>query len=264
MKRRAIFFDIDGTLLDERSRIPASVFSALREMKAAGQRILICSGRSRSYIFDERLMSVGFDGIVSGAGTMVEIGETVRYSRIAPPEKLIKAVETARKYHYGPMLEGNRAMYMERKDFLPSPYIDKLYRELGPRLKSLDESYGRWPDVPKLSMIASGAPCPERVIDELKEDWSFIVHIPEILELTPHGADKGTGLMKALDALGIPPEDSVAFGDGANDLPMFRDAGIGIAMGNASEALKAQADYVTTPLNEDGIWNAWQWLKEQP
>ena len=61
--------------------------------------------------------------------------------------------------------------------------------------------------------------------------------------------------------MGIPQEDSVAFGDSANDQAMFRESGLRIAMGNGAPALKAQADYVTTDLHDDGIWNAWQWLK---
>ena len=63
--------------------------------------------------------------------------------------------------------------------------------------------------------------------------------------------------------LGIGREDSIAFGDSPNDLSMFRESGLKIAMGNGSPALKAEADYVTTGMYEDGIWNAWQWLKAQ-
>ena len=264
MKRKAIFFDIDGTLCDEENRIPESVYRAVAAMKEAGHAVLLCSGRSRGYIYDDALMQMDFDGIVSSAGAMVELNGRTLYCRLAPQEALVRAVETARRFHYGPILEGNRCLYMERDDFSPSAYIDKLYRELKDRLKPLDKTYGAWEEVPKLSMIAREETCPQQIIDLLKDDWDFIVHTPAILELVPPGTDKGTGLTRALDALGLTRGDSVAFGDSMNDLAMFNAAGLKIAMGNSSPALMDLADHVTTALHDDGIWNAWQWLQEQP
>ena len=56
--------------------------------------------------------------------------------------------------------------------------------------------------------------------------------------------------------LGLNPQHTMAFGDGGNDSSMIRTAGIGVAMGNAMDSLKREADYVTTSVDEDGIWNA--------
>ena len=263
MRRLAVFFDIDGTLWDEQSYMPESAMSAIREMREMGHKALICSGRSRGYVFDPRLEEIGFDGYVTSAGAMVEIEGKTLYCRLAPPEYLVSAVNAARAHGYAPMLEGNDCLYMDLDEFIPTAYIDKLCRELGPRMQPLNATFGHWPDVTKLSMIARGKPCPDRIVKAVEKDWDVIVHIPEILELTPKGIDKGTGLRMALNALGIRREDCVAFGDSANDLAMFRDSGLKIAMGNGSDALKAQADYVTSPLREDGILNAWKWLKEQ-
>ena len=67
--------------------------------------------------------------------------------------------------------------------------------------------------------------------------------------------------MKRLaDALGISMADTVAVGDSNNDSEMLQCAGTSIAMGNAIEAIKDMADYVTTDVMEDGIWNALAWL----
>ena len=261
MRRKAIFFDIDGTLWDGESRMPESACRAIREMKAAGHAVLICSGRSKGYIFDERLKALDFDGCVSSAGAMVEFGGETLYCRIASTEDLIFGINASRASHYAPMLEGNSFLYMDRDEFIPTAYIAKLYRELDWRIRPLNATWGEWPDVTKLSMIAAGTPDPRAVIDALRGRWDVIVHMPEILELVPPGIDKGTGLRLALDALGIDREDSVAFGDSANDVAMFRESGLNIGMGGGAPALLAQADYVTTPLHEDGIWNAWQWLK---
>ena len=164
---------------------------------------------------------------------------------------------------YAPLLEGNSYLYMDREDFIPTPYIDKLYRELDWRIRSLKGTWGEWPDVTKLSMIATAEPAPQAVIDAVRGHWDVIVHAPGLMEMVPPGIDKGTGLKMALEALGISRRDSVAFGDSANDMAMFRESGLNIGMGGGSPALLAKADHVTTPLHEDGIWNAWQWLKER-
>ena len=67
------------------------------------------------------------------------------------------------------------------------------------------------------------------------------------------GGGKGPGLLTMLDKLGIPVEQSMAFGDGGNDIPMLRAAEIGVAMGNASDAVKQSADYVTAGVDEGGV-----------
>ena len=79
---------------------------------------------------------------------------------------------------------------------------------------------------------------------------------PEFTDITANGADKGKGILAIAQHEGLDPDHTIAFGDGGNDTSMIRQAGIGIAMGNAIDELKQQADYVTTTVDEDGILNA--------
>ena len=79
---------------------------------------------------------------------------------------------------------------------------------------------------------------------------------PEFTDITANGADKGKGILAIARHEGLDAADTIAFGDGGNDMSMIRQAGIGIAMGNATSELKQQADYVTTTVDEDGILNA--------
>lgn len=76
---------------------------------------------------------------------------------------------------------------------------------------------------------------------------------PFFLEIVPHGIDKAQGLSQLLTATGITPEEVMALGDGFNDLPMIEYAGLGVAMGNAQDAVKAKADYVTLSNNDEGV-----------
>ena len=73
------------------------------------------------------------------------------------------------------------------------------------------------------------------------------------LEFTAAGVDKGMGLKKLAELLSIPMESTMAIGDTENDLAIIEAAGIGVAMGNATDAVKARADYVTTTNTKDGV-----------
>ena len=75
------------------------------------------------------------------------------------------------------------------------------------------------------------------------------------LEIFPRGVDKGTALQAVCDALAIPAEKAIAFGDHEMDIPMLKKAGLGIAMGNAVDSLKEAADVVTRTNDEAGV--AW-------
>ena len=79
---------------------------------------------------------------------------------------------------------------------------------------------------------------------------------PAFTDITAKGADKGEGILALAAHLGLNPQSTIAFGDGGNDTSMIQAAGIGVAMGNALETLKSEADYVTTSVDEDGVLNA--------
>ena len=81
---------------------------------------------------------------------------------------------------------------------------------------------------------------------------------PAFTDVTARGADKGEGIMAMAIHMGLDPRYTMAFGDGGNDSSMIRKAGIGVAMGNALDSLKQEADYITTSVDEDGILNALQ------
>ena len=81
--RKALFFDIDGTLWDWNNKIPESTVQALYRLRKNGHLTFLCSGRSRAYIQNPRLFEIGFDGVVSGCGTMIEYGDkTVFYKKL--------------------------------------------------------------------------------------------------------------------------------------------------------------------------------------
>jgi Cof subfamily protein (haloacid dehalogenase superfamily) len=119
----------------------------------------------------------------------------------------------------------------------------------------------RWDDVaerPPTKILAIGAPerleAVHRALAPRFEGrlW-FTRSMPTFLELTRHGVDKGVALARLAAHLGIAREHVVAVGDGLNDAEMIAWAGLGVAMGGASDALKAKADRVTGPVEANGV-----------
>ena len=91
---------------------------------------------------------------------------------------------------------------------------------------------------------------------EFEEGYDAIFHNDIVAEIVPKGFDKSTGMAWFCEHLGISREDTFAFGDGMNDIGMFRWAGTGVAMGNGQPAAKEAADYVTDDMHRDGVRNA--------
>ena len=85
---------------------------------------------------------------------------------------------------------------------------------------------------------------------------AFADPFPRDLEVMAGGIDKGEGLRFLLDRLGVAPDQAMALGDGGSDLPMLRLAGVGVAMGSATQAVKDGADWVTSSCDENGVARA--------
>ncbi|MBO6136978.1 MAG: Cof-type HAD-IIB family hydrolase [Lachnospiraceae bacterium] len=252
--KKAVFFDIDGTIWDYTNYIPKSTVEAIRALRSKGNSAFICSGRCRSYIHSPSLFEIGFDGVVSGCGTMIEYGSEVVFYHELDRELVAHALKTVRSFGMKPLLEGRDSLYMDYEEFKDDPYGQKLIEEMGSRIKSIKDSEGKW-ECSKLSCDA-----PKGGIDEcyesLKDEFDFIVHTSNVVEMVPKGFSKATGMRKVAELLGCGMENTLAFGDGENDIEMLQTAGVGIAMGNGNEHVKSIADHVTASLYEDGLYKA--------
>ncbi len=251
---KAVFFDIDGTLWDINNRIPESTVRAIRALRAKGHYAFICSGRARGYITNPDLLAIGFDGLVAACGTDVELNGKKIFEQLIDHDLAVYTVETVRKYGFRPVLEGPQNLYIDESEFAHEPYGQKLMQELGERLLGISDHYGEW-KINKLSCATDHADR-EGCFAALEEYYTYLVHNTAVAEMVPKGHTKATGMQKMCEALGIPREDTFAIGDSVNDLAMLEYAGCGIAMGNGTPEAKAVADYVTTSLEEDGIYHA--------
>jgi len=248
---KLIAMDLDGTLLDKEGRIPERNREALREAASRGVVVALASGRMTDCIapFAREL---GLDcPIIAYNGGMVRLSERDRRERIfhRPLEAALgrEIVEFCRgRYQLNFYLDDR--LYAEDSSAL-RPWAELYSRQTGARyifLPSLEPLASS--DPTKLILITTPA---ER--DRLHDEWverlagkaTIVKTNPEYLEFLNLRADKGVALLALAKRLGIEPADVMALGDGDNDAPMLRAAGLGVAMANATPLAKAAAREVS-------------------
>lgn len=254
MNRKLLFFDIDGTLWDFHNNIPDSAIDAIHRARANGHLAFINSGRSRAFINSQKLFDIGFDGIVSGCGTMMEYDNEVIFYHRLENDFVANVIQTVRSFGFKPVLEGRHYLYVDDDEFGSEPYGKKLKRDLGGRLLPISDNWGKW-EISKLS-CATKPNEHEGCMAALKDDFEFMVHTPEVVEMTPTGFNKGSAIRRLCERFDVDIADTVAFGDSANDLTMLQTAGTAVVMGNGSDVAKEVATFVTSDIHSDGIFNA--------
>lgn len=269
METRVVFLDIDGTMVDISGKIPASTKQALKLAKARGHKLVVCSGRSRFQIYDE-LLEQGFSGIVGGAGAFVDVDGVEVYHAYIDEE------HRKSSYEY---LEGHGFVYCYQADdgiVLTQRSADRMvemYRSMGMDELRLARLLGEmhltdepWKNEKSEKLIYYCAPYPvAKVHADLEPYFDTVAISIEGMdeyagEIGINGISKATGMEIYLRHVGIGRENSIAVGDGPNDLQMLEYAGIGVAMGNAGDEVKQRADLVTAPIGEDGLYLAFERL----
>ena len=254
MTRYALFFDIDGTLVSfQTHEIPPSTILALTQAKANGHRVFIATGRPPIIITNLGAIEHLIDGYVTTNGALCFVGSEIVACNAIPQEEARRVVVDAVAKRYGLIVIGERDIAV----WDPKGDVDDIFRRqlavqnlnqakpveevLSQRVLQLTAFFDS--DYERLMMA--------RIPGCISGRWH-----PAFTDITARGADKGEGLLLMATREGIDPKYTMAFGDGGNDTSMIRAAGIGVAMGNAIEALKKEADYVTTSVDDDGILNA--------
>lgn len=250
-----IFFDIDGTLWDEKMQIPESTIPTIKQLQKNGHKTFLCSGRSRSNINDKRLLGIGFDGIVAACGNHVEMDGKVLYENILSPELTEKIVRVMEECRMPIVLEGPDCHWIDKENFRTDPYVLYLFEAMGASAKILK---GYSPEIRINKMSGDILPTIDykRVRKELDADFDCLEHEGHVVEFVPKGTSKATGIDWLCRHMGIKNEDTYAIGDSVNDLDMLSFVGHGIAMGNGTPPAKEAAEFVTTDIYDDGIKHA--------
>ena len=254
IQKYALFFDIDGTLVSFNTHeIPQSTVSALRQAKTNGSRVYIATGRPPIIITNLGTIEHLIDGYITTNGALCFVGNELVSCKPINKMDVITCVEDAKEKKYSLIVVGQKDVAI----LDPKGDVDRIFRQML-AVKNLDKTSPLdvvlEQDVLQLTPFFS-ANYEQEIMRRLPHCISGRWH-PEFTDITANGADKGKGIQAIARHEGFDISRTIAFGDGGNDTSMIKQAGIGIAMGNAIDELKQQADYVTTSVDDNGILNA--------
>jgi Cof subfamily protein (haloacid dehalogenase superfamily) len=261
MKYKLIAVDIDDTLLNRKKEISPLTKAALLHAQENGVKIAVASGRLPYGVrpFAEQLEVFRYGGYYMGfnGGAIMNcrdelIGKCYLDSKyIAPVYDILRPANVTTMVHKG------ATIYADNK---VNDYTHIESDVIGLPLNVVDDlpSFIDW-DIHKF--LIAGDPqelkeLEQQLLNSLGDEVDIYLSAPWFLEVMPKGVDKGYGLQTICDDAGIDISEAVAFGDSYNDIRMIQRAGMGVAMGNAEEALKEVADMVTDDCDHDGIAKA--------
>jgi phosphoglycolate phosphatase (TIGR01487 family) len=219
---RAVACDVDGTITDRHRRISVAAIACIRDLVDRGVEVVLASGNTACFM-DALARMIGTSGTI-----IAENGGVYRISFAGPLR-----------------IEGDRSEALAAYKVL-----EAYYRKKGVTLELFSDQY-RFSDV----AFARTVP-PEEVREVMRDlavkvlDTGFAIH------LQARGISKGLALRKLAADMGIPVREFLAMGDSENDLEMIQAAGVGVAVANAGDAVRAASDYVTEKGDGDGFVEA--------
>ncbi len=248
---QAVFFDIDGTLIDHEngSVVPRSTLDSLAALHRKGIKLFVATGRLPAMLGPVKKI-FPFDGFVTLNGQLVlERDGAVLHRMAHRPEDIKNLVKIVKKEKFP-------CLIIEEQESFPvaaCSEIEQHFRWAGLDIPPVYDP-ARLDEHPVLQFLVYG---PENL-----PAISSLAYIEptsaggEIQDVIPKGGGKEVGIAAAAAHYGFSRENILVFGDGVNDERMIRWAGTGVAMGNAPDSVKAAADYVTSPVSQDGVKNA--------
>ncbi|KHL03877.1 HAD hydrolase family protein [Sinomonas humi] len=269
---RAVFLDVDGTYAD-RGIVPPRHVEAVRAVRAAGHRVLLCTGRPKC-LLSPHLLAAGFDGFVGAAGGYVEIDGRVLVDRRFPPELARRAVAVLDRHGVAYLLEAPEAVYGR-------PGLDvRLTELLTGQLRSGDATEHDGPvdilnalemaedlahtSFGKIIYFDSREPLAALATAIGEEVGALPSSIPGMGdtagELYLRDVHKAVGIQAVVDYLGISREEVIAIGDGPNDVEMIAYAGVGVAIDGAVPAVLEAAAHVVPGPEREGLVHAFTTL----
>ena len=252
---KALFFDIDGTLVSFQTHvIPASTIEALTLAHEKGIQIFIATGRPTLIINNlGELQSRGLiDGYITMNGGYCYVGEKIIYKKHIAEKDVKVMADFCQSNGFPCIFVGEHdASVCQPDDMLRYIFYEHLGVKEFPE-EDFDKAIQR--DVYQITPFFN--PEQEKEVLPHATGCEFGRWHPAFVDITAKGNTKQNGIDQFIKHFGFKLEETMAFGDGGNDIGMLRHAGIGVAMGNAKDDVKAAADYVTDSVDEDGIFKA--------
>ncbi len=252
-KIKAVFFDIDGTLVSFKThKVPQDTKDAIKKLRAAGIKVFVATGRmlSMTSVLDD----IEFDGYITynGACCVDSTKQKTIFKSTIPQEQLEALVERLKWDSFPVSFMCRDEMYVN--------YLAPVVLEVS-RIVEVEPPVERDPaetikeDVYQLCIYVDDQKL-KQITDEVLVGCEGSRWIEVFADVNLKGLSKHVGIDHMLEHFNIPLECAMAFGDGGNDIPMLRHVPYGIAMGNANDAVKASAFYVTDSVDNGGVTKA--------
>ncbi len=265
MSTKYIFLDIDGTLVDFNCTMPQSCECALRMAQKNGHKLIISTGRFIGQIYPWLLEAVPFDGIISSSGAIVHYGGECIYSKFFSRDDLAYLSDCFNRA--GAYSCRQKRMHLVSDEQNLKGIYD-VFGRAGVAKESVESLMGdvEIADMNSLDNVEKVIYYDSKyTLDEMRkllgnayniDPFSFKDMPSTCGEVNLAVVNKAHGMAELLKYVGADVRNSIAIGDAGNDITIIRAAGVGVAMGNATDEIKAAADVVTDPIDKDGVYNA--------
>lgn len=249
--RKYFFFDYDGTLAVPHTRhIPESTLRTLDELQGAGHFVSLATGRLQCNALDY-ISSVGLRNIVADGGYSVTLDGNLKWMRpldLEPVKDCLRRCDEAG-------IPWSVTVANELKRYSNNPDFEKIAGDYYvPTIYDPDLAIDNLSKVFKAYIPCEVDRAQELADAGILDGVPWVTYTSSTVFVEPMSKDEG--IRWVMDCFNAPIEDVVVFGDGKNDLSMFRSEWTSIAMGNARAELKAKADFVTADCDKDGIYLA--------
>lgn len=246
------FFDIDNTLLSHSTHcVPQSTINALKKLKSLGKKCFIAT--SRSYVeitnLPKEVMEL-MDGFICEGGAKVIYHDEVIIRHVMDEPSKNRLIQLIRDHHLAYRYCGLdiHINYLDHEDEFASKRFYELY-EMVPEVIP----YTTQP-LTHILFYCFDDMLAHQIINEIPR--LEVIRIGEVFDVTDKDVTKGSALKQICHHFNVPLANTVCFGDSANDIEMIKAAGLGIAMGNGNKSVQRFANYVTSDIDDNGIYNA--------
>lgn len=255
-----VAMDVDGTILTNDYRIVPEVRDAIQEVRRRGVIAILATARAKAAVFHILDDLGAVDAAICLGGSLILESDggawsTMQYDQDAgiPRTLVAEVVHASREAGFSLSAYAEDRVYADRLD----QTLDRQTRKTGIQfieadLLSLEE--------PVLKLLAIGdqetTPAIERMRQKIGDSLSCLYSHWNFLEISTSSVSKGTALERFRQHRGIDRRNVIAIGDSENDVSMFAMAGLSIAMGNATDAVKATATWTTDSNENAGLAQA--------
>lgn len=250
---KAIFFDIDGTLLSHHSQsVPESTKLALKILKEKGIYTFIATGRHISEIKDLPLENLEFEGYITLNGQYCYNRDGVIYALPIHQQDIQQVLNLIEEKPFPCIFVEDEKMYINYHN----QAVEKVQNAISTPLPDLGDlkrglTHPIYQVIPYDVTVAQEKAILKQMPHCQHTRWHDLA-----IDIIPREGGKQNGILEVLKQYHIKIEETMAFGDGHNDIDMLECVHIGIAMGNANDEVKSHSDDVTDDIDHDGIYNA--------